>query len=207
MIIELNIGLNVTNGDNSTHALISRHGRVLQFLRNSDYLSNVLDSRLARSNTEETVVVKLSVSSGAENRIRQELFELAVWLEQDCIAVYNATGWSGELVGPNAAAWGEFNPDYFIRFNETDGPAKIFTKKAESKVAYTGHGAKTGGLQGHSVGEEYPYIVMGVADRWEAPTEYVVMDSRTGNRSARFPTYMRAYIELTSLRVRNCMHG
>jgi len=75
------------------------------------------------------------------------------------------------------------------------------------QVQYTGHGAKTGGLQGHSVGDEYPYIIMGVADRWEAPTEYVVMDSRTGNRSHRFPTYMRAYIELTSLRVRNCMHS
>lgn len=207
MIIELNIGLNVTSGDNSVHALISRQIRALQFLRNSAYLTNVLNNRLARSETEETLVVKLNASSGAENRIRQELFELAEYLEQDCIAVYNATGWSGELVGPNAAAWGAFNPDYFIRFNEHDPVAKIFTKKAESKVAYTGHGAKTGGLQGHSVGEEYPYIIMGIADRWEAPTEYVVMDSRTGNRSPRFPTYMRAYIELTSLRVRNCMHS
>lgn len=76
-----------------------------------------------------------------------------------------------------------------------------------STVQYTGHGARTGGLQGHSVGTEYPYIIMGVADRYEAPTEYVVMDSRTGNRSQRFPTYMAAYIHLTSLRVRNCMHS
>ncbi len=75
------------------------------------------------------------------------------------------------------------------------------------EVRYTGHGAKTGGLQGHSVGSDYPYIIMGVADRWEAPTEYVVLDSRTGNRSPRYPTYMRASIERNSLRIRNMMHS
>lgn len=207
MIIELNIGLDIAGKANLQSQRDSRAEFALDFLRANGITQNILGARRAQSATEDTLVVELNVSSGAEQRLRDTVHALAVSLEQDCIAVYNATGWSGELVGPNAAAWGEFNPDYFIRFNETDGPAKIFTKKAESKVAYTGHGAKTGGLQGHSVGEEYPYIVMGVADRWEAPTEYVVMDSRTGNRSARFPTYMRAYIELTSLRVRNCMHG
>lgn len=207
MKIELNIGLEVANGDNSVPARICRHIRALQFLRNSACLTDVLNSRLDRSGTEETLVVGLSIAFEDKSSAREEMFELAQWVDQDCIAVYYATGWAGELIGPNAAAWGEFNPEYFIRFNEADGPAKIFTKKTESKVAYTGHGAKTGGLQGHSIGDEYPYLIIGVADRWEAPTEYSVMDTRTGNRSPRYPTYMRAYIELTSLKVRNCMHS
>lgn len=76
-----------------------------------------------------------------------------------------------------------------------------------SQVQYTGHGANTGGLQMHSVGDEYPYIIHGVADSWEQPTQYQVMDSRTGNRSQRFPTYMAAYIHCISLKTRNLMHS
>lgn len=76
-----------------------------------------------------------------------------------------------------------------------------------TQVQYTGHGANTGGLQGHSIGPDYPYMIIGVADRLEAPTQWVVMDSRTSNRSPRFPTYARALIELTSLKIRNCMHS
>jgi hypothetical protein len=41
---------------------------------------------------------------------------LATVLGQDCIAVWHPlrTGQPGELIGPNAAAWGEFNPEFFI---------------------------------------------------------------------------------------------
>ena len=76
-----------------------------------------------------------------------------------------------------------------------------------NEVRYTGHGANTGGLQGHSIGPDYPYLIIGVQDRLEAPTEWQVMDSRTSNRSPRFPTYQRAVIEMTSLRTRNLMHS
>lgn len=76
-----------------------------------------------------------------------------------------------------------------------------------NEVRYTGHGANTGGLQGHSVGEDYPYMIIGVQGRAEAPTEWQVMDSRTSARSARYPTYQRAVIEMTSLRIRNLMHS
>lgn len=76
-----------------------------------------------------------------------------------------------------------------------------------TQVQYTGHGDNTGGLQRHSIGTEYPYLIMGVQDRLEAPTEWVIMDTRTSNRSQRFPTYQRAVIELSSLRVRNLLHS
>ncbi len=207
MIIELNIGLDIAGSANLQSQRDSRAEFALEFLRANAITQNIRGARRAQSSTEETMVVELNVSSGAEQRLRNAVDALAKNLAQDCIAVYYATGWAGELIGPNAAAWGAFNPDFFIRYEPNDGPAKIFTKKAESKVQYTGHGAATGGLQGHSMGDEYPYLIIGVADRWEAPTEYSVMDTRTGNRSPRYPTYMRAYIELTSLKVRNCMHS
>jgi len=75
------------------------------------------------------------------------------------------------------------------------------------QVRYTGHGANTGGLQGHSVGADYPYMIIGVQDRLDAPTEWQVMDSRTSNRSDRFPSYQRAVIEMTKLRLRDLMHS
>lgn len=31
-----------------------------------------------------------------------------------------------------------------------------------SEVKYTGHGINTGGLQGHSIGPDYPYIIAGI---------------------------------------------
>lgn len=47
-----------------------------------------------------------------------------------------------------------------------------------TQVQYTGHGANTGGLQGHSIGDEYPYTVIKVEDgeykAWRA------IDCRTG---------------------------
>jgi hypothetical protein len=39
---------------------------------------------------------------------------LARRLGQDCIAVWNSLSEEGELIGPNAAAWGEFDPEQFI---------------------------------------------------------------------------------------------
>ena len=202
MQIELNIGLNVTNGDNR---MCKRSDRAVLALRT--LAGWITFDRRAYSQTEETLILVCHVDAEDRDEFNAVVFELSADLQQDCIAAYNATGWSGELVGPNAAAWGEFNPEFFIRFDESAPAAKIFTKKVEPKVAYTGHGAKTGGLQGHSVGSDYPYMVVGVQDRAEAPTEWRVMDTRTSKMSDKFPTQQRAIIEMSSLRIRNCMHS
>lgn len=39
--------------------------------------------------------------------------DLALVLDQDCIAVYDYAN-GGRLIGPRADAWGEFNPAFFI---------------------------------------------------------------------------------------------
>lgn len=85
--------------------------------------------------------------------------------------------------------------------------APVRAAQADARCQYLGHGARSGGLQAHSMGDEYPYIIHGITTGPHAPTEYQVMDSRTGNTSQRFPTYMSAYIHYTSLRVRNLMHS
>lgn len=38
---------------------------------------------------------------------------LAEKLDQDCIAVLNESTGEGQLIGPRAYAWGEFNENYF----------------------------------------------------------------------------------------------
>ncbi len=117
MIIELNIGLNVEGASNSDLSRDYRATDAIKALLRNPITQNVLGFRRAQSATEDTLVVQLSVSSGVPRRLRADINALACQLRQDCIAVYNSTEFFGELVGPNAAAWGDFNPDYFIRFD------------------------------------------------------------------------------------------
>jgi hypothetical protein len=199
MSIELNIGLNVEGSANVKGQRDSR----------AEFAINSLPARSSYrrefSETEDTLIV---VCEGSPADVSVVVEELAVNLSQDCIAVFNVETGAGELIGPNAAAWGEFNPEFFIRFDPADGPAQIHTPKAPAAVVrYTGHGVNTGGLQGHSVGSDYPYMIVGVQDRYEAPTRYRVMDTRNSRMSDAFPTQQRAIIEMASLRVRNCMHS
>ncbi len=202
MRIELNIGLNVANGDNSMRA---RSARVVTAFRALAGWATL--DRRAQSNTEETLIMVCHVPAEDLDEFNQVVFDLAMDLQQDCIAAYNAAACSGALIGPNTAAWGEFNPEFFIRYEPADGLAQIYTPVKSAAAGYMGHGARSGGLQAHSMGDEYPYIIHGITTGPHAPTEYQVMDSRTGNTSQRFPTYMSAYIHYTSLRVRNLMHS
>lgn len=76
-----------------------------------------------------------------------------------------------------------------------------------TQVQYTGHGANTGGLQRHSIGDEYPYMIGGSMAHADAPTEWFVLDTRTGNRSDPCKTYREAEIKLYGLKLRNLMHS
>lgn len=59
-----------------------------------------------------------------------------------------------------------------------------------SRVEYTGHGANTGGLQLHSMGDDYPFMVIGTQHRYPAApqfsqcdeTRYYVQNLVTGER-------------------------
>lgn len=67
-----------------------------------------------------------------------------------------------------------------------------------------GHSTAAPGLRGHSVGELYPYTVIGIgrpdAIRWAA------MDTRTGKNGREFPTYRQAEQDAVGLLIRNLIN-
>ena len=76
-----------------------------------------------------------------------------------------------------------------------------------SAVQYLGHGANTGGLQAHSIGDEYPYLIQGVARNVYQRTQWQVLDTRTGNVGRVRNTYAEAAADITALRIRNMLHS
>lgn len=75
--------------------------------------------RYEQSNTEMTAVFKCAVhAEGAEEQVRTAFYKaldrMSTATYQDCVAV--VLDGEGSLVGPQAAKWGEFNPDYFINY-------------------------------------------------------------------------------------------
>lgn len=63
-----------------------------------------------QSDSEATLVVSVP-SYSADLRT---LHTLAVVLQQDCVAAFDIERGVGELVGPRAAAWGTFDPEFFL---------------------------------------------------------------------------------------------
>lgn len=104
MEVILNIGLN-TNAGTTIEV-----NRALQAIADSGAF--VLSSEVFVSDTEPTLVatVRDSERPGFDNRMAM----LSSALRQDCVAVYSTAESTGDLYGPNAAAWGAFNPEFFI---------------------------------------------------------------------------------------------
>lgn len=75
-----------------------------------------------------------------------------------------------------------------------------------AQVEYLGH-ANSGGLQKHSIGDEYPYTIVGTQHNAWAPTKWYVMDTRTGKCGELRRSYKEAAADLWSLKIRNMMHG
>lgn len=70
------------------------------------------------SDTELTVVARVS-HLGMFTDVNREFFRLARALGQDCVAVLHEDTGRGALHGPNAAAWGDFNPEFFLQLDGT----------------------------------------------------------------------------------------
>lgn len=87
---------------------------------------------LRESDTETTAVVRVDTTLlGVDVSPRDAIYSLAQYLGQDCIAVWQylpaPRRGEGRLIGPNAAKWGAFNPEFFIldsgrRLSETFTP-------------------------------------------------------------------------------------
>jgi len=68
----------------------------------------VVNAGVYQSDTEATLVLIV------DDLATTAAYKLAETLAQDCIAVYDPRTKRGRLIGPRAAAWGEFTPEYFV---------------------------------------------------------------------------------------------
>ena len=64
-----------------------------------------------------------------------------------------------------------------------------------------GHSAMNPGLRGHSCGDNYPLVVIGVGRK------FAVLNCKSGAETTPRMSYKEAEIDLYSLRLRNLMHS
>lgn len=117
MIIELNIGLNIADSVNTSWQRSSRADFAINYLAK---LGKVGATRREMSATEDTLIAVLDTSTSTAS-LHGEIERLAYELDQDCIAVLNVSTNAGTLVGSfpdRVAKWGEFNPEFFIRYDQ-----------------------------------------------------------------------------------------
>jgi len=97
----LNIGLDgVAPGSSLPVFIVARALRAAGFTQ--------VSGRIIQSDSEETYVTQgFGLSDAA-------IYQLSVELGQECIAVYDLLHREGRMVGPDAAKWGEFNPEFFF---------------------------------------------------------------------------------------------
>lgn len=149
--IELNVGLHVpTTGECIKPSLALA-------VVESILTPVIIKSRVQQSCTEPTLIAKVKMEGCGLTlaTVHDAIHRISVILGQDCIAVldcdpvehaprhdrnHNLKGW---LIGPRADAWGEFNPAYFIMFNQAQGASH-----------YAGH-LPGSGVQCHSASPEY----------------------------------------------------
>lgn len=105
----LNIGLRFDIGDRPNAGRITAAAALHELRRNAAGFIEVLSFDVHQSNTEETLVVQLTVPISYG-----DLYRLSQSLWQDCIAQYDIVLREGELIGPQAAKWGKFNPCFFL---------------------------------------------------------------------------------------------
>jgi len=120
MEVILNIGLDGVPADLSyTNGKLNpldarRAMQAVQAVRSHGF--DILSAKVVQSDTEPTLVVRAEDAGiGQDNRIDM----LSTALKQDCIGVWYPAEQYGQLIGPRADAWGEFNPEFFIMLDGT----------------------------------------------------------------------------------------
>lgn len=96
----LNIGLAVRDGRQHS----ASHAAAVLRIIGGAYVTR---AEVHESDTEPTLVAEVRRPLNYT-----QLFAVARALQQDAVAQWD--GSEGHLVGPNAAAWGTFNPAYFL---------------------------------------------------------------------------------------------
>lgn len=113
MKYELNVGLDSANGRDTQASRAVRLDNARKMLDKLGGVSFATIGDLAGADEPCLYAKGTMLSLGALDLV-DVLYDVACELKQDCVAVAYSNG-SGRLIGPNAAAWGEFNPEYFRR--------------------------------------------------------------------------------------------
>lgn len=108
----LNIGLKPST--KTTRQDYITRAEILAALRAAGF--HVRSYRHDHSTTEETAIVVVEPKSIGPSEFYNAIYRVSAALAQDCIAVRNDETGHGQLIGPDAADWGEFNPAYFIEY-------------------------------------------------------------------------------------------
>ena len=75
-------------------------------------------STVVASQTEQTLVALVTFNTKARGRDTYgAFFRVAEQCGRECIAVYSVMAERGALIGPKAATWGAFDPEYFYLAN------------------------------------------------------------------------------------------
>lgn len=106
----LNIGLDKVDASALVAAEVAR-----QMLAANDIL--IVRDAVLQSDTEPTLVAEVDTLSNSAMLVLQQFHQVAVDLNQDCIAVYRPQQKSGALIGPRSQAWGSFNPEFFFNLD------------------------------------------------------------------------------------------
>ena len=107
MTIELNIGLAV-----SPHEGGGQITAEAALWATAKLIGRVTQHRVAQSATEPTLCCRVTVPHGRD--VRKAVSRLALALGQDCIAAVPGDGTPPFLAGPRAAAWGAFDPAFWL---------------------------------------------------------------------------------------------
>jgi len=108
MEVVLNIGLARTGKSNLTTLEVLKAAGAAKV--------GVCSAEVFSSDTEPTLVCIARLTGHDSQENTRAIYKLAETLEQDCIASYARLPIAnfGALIGPRAAAWGAFNPEFFI---------------------------------------------------------------------------------------------
>lgn len=101
----LNIGLNVSDADGNLVRTLTAHEALCRLRECGVKVNNRAQHNSA---TERTLVAHGVVPSA------MAVDSVARALGQDCIAVWNVEQQAGELIGPRADKWGQFDPARFL---------------------------------------------------------------------------------------------
>lgn len=123
MNITLNIGLREgTNGPLILPQLAL--AKALHILGHCDIKVKCFRYRVQQSATEPTLILNLTLA-GSTFRTVQAIETMCRQLNQEAIAVFVHELDRGFIYGPNAAAWGAFNTEFFLQLDGSEGECPL----------------------------------------------------------------------------------